>query len=73
MRLAPNSYHCFLQHVLREVAIPHEAHANRKKEWGRPVVDRSKGCLVARCNSLEQVVQISGRLNLSRLTTCHEG
>jgi len=47
MRLAPNSRHCFLQHILGKVAIAHQAHAYRKKDGGRPAVNGAKGFLVA--------------------------
>ena len=54
MRLAPNSGHRFLEHVLRQLAIPHEAKADAKKDRLGGVVKGSESLGVARSDGFEQ-------------------
>ena len=62
MRLPPNSRHCFLKHVLRQVAIPHQAHAYGEEDRRGFVVKGPESLAVTQGDGFKQGAQIRVRL-----------
>ena len=54
MRLPPNSRHCFLKHVLRQVAVPHQALAYGEEDRCGFVVKGPESLAVTRGDRVKQ-------------------